>query len=206
VKAIPEHRVAERGAFSPGGPLDPRRTPAIVSDLRARDLEAETKARGPLGDALAKGRDLFAPGAEATARGLSAGDIIAQATRVDRQALWLPMHLPGMNEIVAAAKGRGGRGFAYAKMKREIQENIVAFCNVAKLRPVARARLAFLWVEKDRRRDKDNIAAAKKFCIDSLVVAGVLPADGWSAVVGFTDDFAVEKRRHGVEITIIEAP
>lgn len=126
--------------------------------------------------------------------------------RPTTQRLFIPGHFPSLNEVIAAAKGHGGRGAGYAKMKREWTEIAWAEAKRAKLRPVERARLEFLWIEKDRRRDKDNIAAAKKFVIDSLVKAGVLPADGWSSVVGFTDDFEVEKRRHGVEITITEVP
>lgn len=121
------------------------------------------------------------------------------------QRLHVPGHFPGQNEVIAAAKGFGGRGTAYATMKRQWTELVWAMALSAKLKPVTRARLAFTWIEKDKRRDKDNCAAAKKFVIDGLVMARVLPTDGWAGVDGFSDDFVVDPSRHGVDVTITEA-
>jgi hypothetical protein len=93
----------------------------------------------------------------------------------------------------------------YAKLKKQWTELVWAEAKRARLRPVKRARLSFLWIEKDQRRDLDNIAAAKKFVNDGLVLAGVLASgDGWAGVAGFSDDFAVDPKRHGVEIVIEE--
>ena len=64
-----------------------------------------------------------------------------------------------------------------------------------------RARLRFAWVESGRHRDPDNIASAKKFLLDGLVLAGGLPGDGWAHVAGWTDTFEVGPRA-GVEVTI----
>ena len=38
-------------------------------------------------------------------------------------------------------------------------------------------RIEFVWVEGNRRRDLDNIAAATKFVLDGIVEAGILPDD-----------------------------
>ena len=54
------------------------------------------------------------------------------------------------------------------------------------------------------RRDKDNIAFAKKFIQDSLVHAGVLQNDGWKHIEHFTDDFAVDPKNPRVEVVIEE--
>jgi hypothetical protein len=143
--------------------------------------------------------------APAIVAGLRASDIMEQATRTT-QRLFIPGHLPGMNEVVEAAKGAGGRGARYATMKRQWTELVWALAKSARLRPVKRARLAFLWIERDKRRDLDNIAAAKKFVNDGLVNAGILSGDGWAGVVGFSDEFAVDPGRHGVEVTIEEVP
>ncbi len=122
------------------------------------------------------------------------------------QRLWIPGRLPGLNEIIAAAKGAGGRGFAYAKMKRELGDTVWATAKAARLQPVVLARLAFRWVEKDRRRDPDNVSSAgRKFILDGLVKAGVLQGDGWAHVAGWSDAFDVDPVRHGVEVTIEEA-
>jgi hypothetical protein len=121
------------------------------------------------------------------------------------QRLWIPGHVPSLNEVIEAAKGAGGRGYRYAKMKREWGELIWALAKAAKLQPVRRARLGFLWIEKDRRRDPDNVAGAgHKLICDALVKASILPGDGWEHIAGFSDDFIVDPSRHGVEVTIRE--
>jgi hypothetical protein len=121
--------------------------------------------------------------------------------------LWIPGPLPGLNELLDAAKGAGGRGMRYAKLKRGWTEAVWALANVARLRrfdgPVV---LRFEWVERDRRRDPDNVAAGgRKLVLDGLVKAGVLAGDGWASVAGWSDAFSVEKRRAGVSVTISPA-
>lgn len=49
--------------------------------------------------------------------------------------------------------------------------------------------LTFIWVEKNCRKDKDNIAFAKKFIQDALVKCGTIRGDGWHDVIGFHDHF-----------------
>ena len=61
------------------------------------------------------------------------------------------------------------------------------------------------WVEKDRRRDKDNVSGyGRKVIQDSLVKAGYLRNDGWGEIVGFTDTFSVDKGRPRIEVIIEE--
>ena len=60
----------------------------------------------------------------------------------------------------------------------------------------------YTWVEPNRRRDKDNIAFAKKFVQDSLVRMGVLENDGWKQIEYFTDSFAVDPENPRVEVII----
>lgn len=106
-----------------------------------------------------------------------------------------------MNEIVAAAKGFGGRGVGYSLMKRNLTALV---CNLARrnpLAPVERARFDFRWVCPDRRHNPDNIAAAKKFILDGLVKAKVIRNDGWGEVAGFSDTWELGEPA-GVEVTI----
>lgn len=63
----------------------------------------------------------------------------------------------------------------------------------------------FLWVEKDRRRDLDNVAFAKKFVLDGLVQAGVIADDNAKHVVGLSDSFAYDKSNPRVVVTITNA-
>lgn len=121
-------------------------------------------------------------------------------------SLFVPGPLPSLNDLIDAAKGSGGRGKAYAKLKKQWCETVWAYALQARIHkpgPFARpVFLTFLWVERDTARDKDNIAAAKKFLIDGLVLARVLQDDTWGWVQGFSDDFSVDPRRPGCLITI----
>lgn len=132
-----------------------------------------------------------------------------QALRAYRRMtcqLWIPGRLPGLNEIVESAKGFGGRGFGYSKLKRQHTERMTLLARAAKVKrfdvPVV---LTFKWVEPNRRRDRDNVAAAKKLILDALVKAGVIASDGWHHVIGWTDTFAVDPAKPGVLVTLAPA-
>jgi Holliday junction resolvase RusA-like endonuclease len=60
------------------------------------------------------------------------------------------------------------------------------------------------WFERNRRRDKDNIAFAKKFLLDGLVKAGVLADDGWDEINDIRDRFAIDPKHPRVEVIIRE--
>lgn len=64
--------------------------------------------------------------------------------------------------------------------------------------------LKFSWYEPNKKWDKDNIAFAKKFVLDAMQAAGTLTGDGWSQVIGFSDNFFVDKQNPRVEIEIEE--
>lgn len=73
-------------------------------------------------------------------------------------------------------------------MKREYTEVVSLAAYAAKLRPVSGpVELVFQWVEPNGRRDPDNIVFAKKFILDGLVEAGILPNDTQSDIFGFID-------------------
>jgi len=113
------------------------------------------------------------------------------------------MPLPGLNELLAWAKSRRGAWSQYAAQKRRWEQRLVRLIQTQRLKPVARAWLWLLWVEPTRRRDPDNIAAGgRKLLLDALVASGVLPADNWQAIQGWTDQFLVDPDQAGVYVTI----
>lgn len=64
----------------------------------------------------------------------------------------------------------------------------------------------YRWIERDRRRDKDNIAAfGRKVIQDALVRMKALRNDGWNNIEGFSDEFAVDKKKPRIEVTIVSA-
>lgn len=112
--------------------------------------------------------------------------------------------LPGLNEYISAERSSK---HAAAGMKRRCEREI-RLCiraqwkgKVRFQRPVA---MRYLWVEKNKRRDKDNIAFAKKFIQDALVKEKVLENDGWAQIESWTDAFAVDAQRPRVEVEVNE--
>lgn len=115
---------------------------------------------------------------------------------------FIPGPLPGLNEIIGAANRNR---HIYAKMKRELTESIALRARAARLIRPERADLCFVWYERDRRRDPDNVAGGgRKFILDGLVKAGVLQGDGWRHVARWHDAFLVHSSQPGVYVTIDE--
>jgi len=64
--------------------------------------------------------------------------------------------------------------------------------------------IIFEWFVRDGKKDKDNIAFAKKFILDGLVLAKVLKNDGFDDIEGFLDYFSIDPENERVEVTLIE--
>ena len=58
----------------------------------------------------------------------------------------------------------------------------------------------FVWYLKNRRKDKDNVAFAKKYIFDGMVQAGLLTNDGWHEVGNWIETFQLDKEFERVEI------
>lgn len=110
--------------------------------------------------------------------------------------------LPSLNEYICAERSNK---YKAAKMKKDAENRICHEIKKHKNKKYTnKVYIHYLWVEKDYRRDKDNIAFAKKFIQDSLVTMGVIRNDGWREIQGFTDDFSTDRKRPRVEIFIEE--
>lgn len=119
------------------------------------------------------------------------------------QRFFVPGPLPNMNEVISAAKGYNGRGFAYKKMKEEWTGLVEESIRKAEIRPVESCTVVLCWMEKNRRRDPDNITAGgTKFVMDGLVKAGILSGDGWDYVKGLLHSWHVDKDFPGVWVEI----
>ena len=113
----------------------------------------------------------------------------------------VPGRLPGLNEMIGAARQNR---FGSAKQKQANTE-LVAWCaKQAKIPRMQKASLAITWYEKNRQRDPDNVQSAVKYIWDGLVVAGVLPNDGWQQQGPVSHIMAVDKVNPRVEIEITE--
>ena len=114
----------------------------------------------------------------------------------------IPGRLPGLNEIIDAAKQGKGKYQPYSIMKEEHTSMITW---IAKMLPkYERVELIITWYEPDRRRDPDNIMAGQKFILDALVQAGVIPNDNQRYIAGITHRFEIDPVRPRVEVEIAE--
>lgn len=98
---------------------------------------------------------------------------------------YIPMKLPSLNEYINACRSNR---YAGANMKKETEAKISQYINQMPKYETP-IKLHFVWQEKNKRRDYDNIAFAKKFILDAMQKYGKLENDNRKNVVGFTDEF-----------------
>ena len=119
---------------------------------------------------------------------------------MEKITIVIPMRLPGLNDYINVCRSNK---FQAANYKKQIENDCLIFIRSAlRGRKFDSIGLCFRWFEKNRQRDKDNIAFAKKFILDALQTAKILVNDGWSQIRYFHDEFEVDKDNPRVEITI----
>lgn len=116
------------------------------------------------------------------------------------QSFSIEGRLPGLNEILSAAVRRACKWNAYDDMKRSYGEYICTMIRNHHLAPMQRVAISFEWIEPNRKRDKDNIAVAKKFILDALVEMKVISNDGWKNIESMHDTFSVD--RHNPRVVV----
>jgi Holliday junction resolvase RusA-like endonuclease len=122
----------------------------------------------------------------------------------DKKKQTLILHyLPtSLNEYINAERTNKFMG---AKIKKEETEKVIIECKFEELQPVrGRVKLFFYWYVKNKKKDPDNIAFAKKFIIDGLVEANVLRNDNLNTIVELRDYFVLDNEDQ-VIVDIIEA-
>ena len=107
--------------------------------------------------------------------------------------------LPGLNEYIDACRRNK---YQAAKLKREAEDRIALF---AKRIPVIRGpvQVGFVWHERSRKRDPDNVAFGKKFILDALVRLKKLQNDNATYIRGLRDWFQYGGQQ-GVTVLIME--
>jgi len=111
--------------------------------------------------------------------------------------IWMPVKFPGRNEQEAAARRSP---YQAADMKKTYTMLAHHYARGALNRNgylsgkwdsrISR-KFRFIFSEKNRRRDPDNILGAVKFIMDGLVAAGVIENDGWKHVLSLEFEFRV---------------
>lgn len=112
--------------------------------------------------------------------------------------------LPSLNEYIAACRTKAVVG---ARFKAKDEERLIPlFMAQTKTRgfnnPV---KIEYTYYCKNCKKDLDNIAGyAHKVIQDSLVKAGILRNDGWEDIIGFSDNFWVDRENPRIEVKIWE--
>lgn len=115
--------------------------------------------------------------------------------------LTIPGELTDLNTYINAERSNRYIG---ARIKREMTDYITLLARRLKTEIRTPVRITYRWYCKNKRKDKSNIAFAKKFIEDGLVNAGVLKNDGWNDIEGFNDRFYIDKDNPRVEVEITE--
>ena len=111
---------------------------------------------------------------------------------------------PGLNEYINAERTNR---YKAAAMKRQVEHTVTLAARkcLGKKKFTRPVYMSYTWVEKNRRRDKDNVSSFGRKCIqDALVKGNWLDGDGWKHIVGFQDSFSVDADHPKIEVEIEE--
>ena len=110
--------------------------------------------------------------------------------------------LPNLNNYIDACRNNK---YGAASLKKMVEHKLIFEFKAQLKEPLKeKYHIQIKWYERDRKRDPDNIAFAKKFILDALVKGGLLRNDGWNEIAGFTDEFYVDKSKPRIEVYIKE--
>lgn len=111
--------------------------------------------------------------------------------------------IPGRNEGEKAARTHKMAG---AKLKDTWTERVAneILMQLGRVKLQTPVFIACLWVEPDRRRDKDNVASGRKYIHDGMVLHGLIKNDTWNMVGGIDDKFSIDRENSGVYVTVTE--
>jgi hypothetical protein len=137
--------------------------------------------------------------------------------------LWIPETLWGFNDILSlrilifgARPGMKPHELsmlpnAYSKEKAKIEKRIGALAREQKFSVPGPRYFNYFFVEKDRRRDPGNFAAAARKVIEDALQktrdedsVPLLAGDGWKHVLGYVDYWDVCPTHPGVAVAITE--
>jgi len=131
---------------------------------------------------------------------------------IEMQAFVIPIRFDSFNDYTARLKRSQPKRhyFPAARYKRDVEDQIMWYIKAARIKPITEmCFISFIWYEerkgREKSRDKDNIAFAKKFILDALQKRMILPNDNDEWVAGFADFFVYgEGQRVIVRIESVE--
>jgi Holliday junction resolvase RusA-like endonuclease len=114
--------------------------------------------------------------------------------------------LPGLEQMLQAAKRRYGKTNAYAVMKRDAENRIWYSIRQAKLNPMLGAvNIVICFNEPNRKRDKDNvIGGGVKIILDALRHSGIIKNDTWRCIGGIYPSVFCVPGKGSITVTLTE--
>lgn len=111
--------------------------------------------------------------------------------------------LDGLNEFISAQRTNRYKGAAMKKTNQQIVE--LAIRRQLHTQIECPVILHYVWYEKNRKRDLDNVSGfGHKVIQDALVECGILHNDSPKEVVGYSDKFEVDREFPRIEVEIEE--
>lgn len=111
--------------------------------------------------------------------------------------------MPTLNELIAADRTNKHIG---NRMKQDEQNRVCLFIvkdKVQKTRFEKPVYIRYHFYEKDRRRDKSNVASfAIKVIEDALQEMSIIKNDNWKGIDGYSVDFDIDKISPRIEVEI----
>jgi len=103
-------------------------------------------------------------------------------------------------------KGNRSNKYGGAKMKKQMG-NLIYWQIVNKPKFETPCKIKFVWhIKKSKNgqyHDPDNISFSKKYILDSMQDANIIPDDTFKHIKGFIDEFVISDKE-GVEGTVVE--
>lgn len=133
-------------------------------------------------------------------------DIASANKNTDDNVFVIPDVIPGLNEYIKALNNSRYEG---NKLKSDTEDYICRCINsglgkTESFDCVVQVHITF--VEKNRKRDYDNITSGTKFILDAMRKAGVIYNDGQSFLMPCTYDYKVDADHPRVEVKITPYP
>jgi len=116
------------------------------------------------------------------------------------QILIIKGELPDLNTEINSAK----KHWSYYAKHKKTWTTIVMYEAKKQLYKITypKLHLEFFWYTKNKRKDPDNVAFAKKYILDGIKEAGIIPDDSMTYIVSFADFFHIDTKNPRVEVHI----
>ena len=113
--------------------------------------------------------------------------------------IYIQYKFTALNKYTNVSRGNKYKSSSIKKRETEIAR--LHFLNSPPIKTPC--RLKFTWIMTNKRMDLDNRSFSRKFILDGMVKANVIPDDSLKYVIGFQDEYELGAQ-DGVRIEVIK--